>query len=72
MAGGTGATTVAQPGILAGGFPLYTPMNLSAANAINASLHVTSITPGVGFAIQNDSGTASGDEIFSYLIVNPL
>ncbi len=70
---GTGGTTVAQPGILAGGFPLFTPMNIAAANQIaGGSMYVSSITPGVGFNISSDSGTGSGTEIFSYFIVNPL
>ena len=69
----TGSTLVLQPGILANGFPVLTPSNLTAGIVVFAQgLFVASVTPGVGFTMNTITGTAAVGSIFSYFIVNPI
>lgn len=66
-------TNVAQPGIVAAGFPVIVPTNGSAALAERTlGLYVSAVTAGVGFAISTQSGTAVGGETFSYFVYNPV
>ena len=69
----TGSTLVLQPGILANGFPVFTPSNATAAVVILVEgPFVFSVTPGVGFTMNTVGGTAQSGSIFSYFIVNPV
>lgn len=69
---GTGATTVTEPRILANGFPVFMPSNLSAALTMRANgVYVSSVTAGTGFNINTTNNTAGGGEVFSYVIINP-
>jgi hypothetical protein len=66
-------TNVAQPKIVAAGFPVIVPTNGTAALAQRTlGLYVSAVTAGVGFAISTQTGTAVGSETFSYFVYNPV
>ena len=65
-------TTVSQTGLQSGGFPLWTPRNLTAAlTVMNRGLYLSAVTAASGFVVSTATGVATGTEIFDYSIVNP-
>ena len=66
-------TNVAQPKIVAAGFPLLTPVGATAGATILAhGLYVSAVTAGVGFAVSTNTGTPLGTETISYVVFNPV
>jgi hypothetical protein len=66
-------TAVAQPGIVAAGFPVFVASNSTAAlTQRTAGLFVSAVTAGVGFAISTQNGSAAGNETFHYFVYNPV
>ena len=65
-------TLVAQPGIVANGFPVFVPANATGAltQATNG-LYVSAVTAGVGFAISTQTGVAATGGAFNYYVFNP-
>ena len=66
-------TNVAQPKIVAAGFPLIMPTSATAAATLaTQGLYLSAVTAGVGFAVSTQTGLAAGTETFSYFIYNPV
>jgi hypothetical protein len=60
-------TVVAQTAIIAVAFPIFEPTNATAALTLRTQgLYVSSVTPGVGFAVSTQTGLAVGTETFKY------
>lgn len=64
---------ITQPGIRAGGFPIWVPTNLSAATLEGSAkkLYLSAVTPGASFTLTTASSTPAGTETFSYVVINP-
>lgn len=65
-------TSVAQPGIVANGFPVFVAANATGSLTYRtAGLYVSAVTAGVGFAISTQTGLAGAGSSFYYYVFNP-
>ncbi len=66
------ASLVAQPAISASSIVDWTPTNSAAALLLRSQgLYLSARTAGASFVVSTQTGTPTGTEAFSYIVVNP-
>jgi hypothetical protein len=68
------STAVADTRVQANSVISFTPRNAAAATLIGGvkSPYISAVTAGVGFTVTCASGSAAGNEQFTYMAVNPV